>query len=178
MPRFSAALCILAILVTACGGASTAGSAGSGGAGTASPAPFAQGERPSVDLKIEGGGAEGAWPADPKAPLAVCQHLADGSWRVQYAAAGPTIDLFVGPHAGEAGHANEFALEIDAHGGYLHMDEAGFRTHDAPGRNHMAVAIEPAQGGTAFVIAGTMPYHAGYDDYGQATIALTARCPG
>ena len=174
MLRFGAALAILALLVAACGGTSAAGSAGP----APSPPPFAPGERPSVELRIDGGGAQGAWPADQKAPLAVCQHAADGSWRVQYAAGGPTIDLFVGAHAGEAGHANEIALEIDADGGFLRMDEAGFRTTDKAGRNHVAVAIEPAQGGTVLVVSGTLPYHAGYDDFGQATIALTARCPG
>jgi hypothetical protein len=173
MPRLSAALAAFAIVVAACGGASVAGSAAA-----PSAVPFAQGERPSVELRIDGGGAQGAWPADQKAPLAVCQHAPDGSWRVQYAAGGPTIDLFVGAHAGEAGHTNEIALEIDADGGFLRMDEAGFRTTDKAGRNHVAVAIAPAQGGTALVVTGTLPYHAGYDDFGQATIALTARCPG
>ena len=172
MRRFSAALATVAVLVAACGGTSAAGSA------AVSPLPFAPGEHPSVELRIDGGGAQGSWPADQKAPLAVCQHAADGSWRVQYAAGGPTIDLFVGPHAGEAGHANEIALEIDADGGFLRMDEAGFRTTDKAGRNHVTVAIEPAVGGTALVVSGTLPYHAGFDDFGQATIALTARCPG
>jgi hypothetical protein len=173
MPRFGAALATVAILVAACGGTSAAGSAAA-----PSAVPFAQGERPSVELRIDGGGAQGAWPADQKASLAVCQHAADGSWRVQYAAGGPTIDLYVGAHAGEAGHANEIALEIDADGGFLRMDEAGFRTKDPPGRNHVSVAIEPAQGGTALVVSGTLPYRAGLDDFGQATVALTARCPG
>jgi len=172
MPRFGAALATVATLVAACGGTSAAGSA------APSAAPFAPGERPSVELRIDGGAAQGAWPVDPKAPLAVCQHAADGSWHVQYAAGGPTIDLFVGAHAGEAGHANEIALEIDADGGFLRMDEAGFRTHDPAGRNHVSVAIEPAQGGTALVVSGTLPYTAGLDDVDQATIALTARCPG
>jgi hypothetical protein len=173
MPRFGAALATVAMLVAACGGTSAAGSAAA-----PSAAPFAPGERPSVELRIDGGGAQGAWPADQKAPLAVCQHAADGSWRVQYGAGGPTVDLFVGAHAGEAGHANEIALEIDADGGFLRMAEAGFRTTDKAGRNHVAVAIEPTQGGTALVVSGTLPYHAGNDDFGQATIALTARCPG
>jgi len=172
MPRFGAVLAALAFLVAACSGTSAAGSA------AVAPSPFAPGERPSVDLRIDGGGAQGAWPADAKAPLAACQHAADGSWHIQYAADGPTIDLFVGAHAGEAGHANEIALEIDADGGFLRMDEAGFRTHDPAGRNHVSVAIEPAHGGTALVVTGTLPYTAGLDDFGQATIALTARCPG
>src|SRR6476646_3781424 len=159
MRQFSAALATLAILVTACGGTSAAGSA------AATPQPFAPGERPSVDLRIDGGGAQGAWPADQKAPLAVCQHAADGSWRVRYAAGGPTVDLVVGARAGEAGHANEIALEIDADGGFLRMDEAGFRTTDKVGRNHVAIAIEPAQGGTTLVVSGTLPYRAGLDDF-------------
>ena len=54
---------------------------------------------------------------------------------------------------------------------------AGFRTTDKAGRNHVAVAIEPVQGGTASVVTGSLPYHAGFEDFGQATIALTARCP-
>ena len=41
----------------------------------------------------------------------------------------------------------------------------------------MTVAMPPATGGTAFVVAGTKPYHAGYD-FGQATVTLTATCPG
>ncbi|HEV8402982.1 MAG TPA: hypothetical protein VGQ31_08100 [Candidatus Limnocylindrales bacterium] len=167
MPRSSALIGVLAIVVAACGGATAAGSS-----------PVASfGDRPTVDLTIEGGGAAGTWPADPKAPLAVCQHLSDGAWRVQYSAGGPTVDLFVGAHAGEPGHANEFALEIDAHGGYLHMDEAGFRMHDPVGRNHMAVAIRSATAGTTLAVSGTMPYHSGYSDYGQARITLTAACP-
>ena len=57
-------------------------------------------------------------------------------------------------------------------------DEVEFCQKIKAGGNHMAVAIEPAQGGTALVVRGTLPYHAGLDDFGQATIALTARCPG
>jgi hypothetical protein len=33
-------------------------------------------------------------------------------------------------------------------------------------------------GRTAFVVTGTTPYHAGYDDFGQARVTLTATCPG
>lgn len=172
MPRSSALIGTLAILVAACGGATAAGS---GPPGSSPAASF--GDRPTVDLTIEGGGAAGSWPADPTAPLAVCQHLTDGSWRVQYAAGGPTIDLFVGPHAAEAGHANELALEIDAVGGFLRVDEAGFRTHDPVGRSHMAVAIQPGDGGTTFLVTGTTPYHEGLSDYGEAKITLTAACP-
>ena len=35
----------------------------------------------------------------------------------------------------------------------------------------------PATGGTAFVVTGTTPYHHGNDDFGEATITLTATCP-
>src|SRR5690242_9204621 len=107
MPRFSALFAILAIVLAACGGASAAGPNG-----TPSASPIPVGTRPAVDLKIEGGGAAGTYPADPKAPLATCQHLADGSWFIQYAGGGPVIELYVGPHAGEAGHANEIELSI------------------------------------------------------------------
>ena len=168
MPRFSALIGILAIILAACGGASAV---------APSSGPIVVGGRPAVDLRIEGGSAAGAWPADPKAPLASCRHLADGSWFIQYTASGPAVELYVGPHAGEPGHANEIALEIDADGGYLTVDEAGYRRHDPPGRNHMTVAMPPATGGTAFVLTGTTPYHQGYDDFGEATITLTATCP-
>src|SRR5689334_5207744 len=114
MPRFSALLGVLAIVLAACGGASAAGPGGG-----ASAAPIVVGTRPAVDLKIEGGGAAGTYPADPKAPLATCQHAADGSWYLQYAGGGPVIELYVGPHAGEPGHANEIELSIDADGGFL-----------------------------------------------------------
>jgi hypothetical protein len=172
MPRFSALLGILAIVLTACGGASAAGPGGS-----APASPIIVGTRPAVDLRIEGGSAAGAWPADPKAPLATCQHLPDGSWVIQYTASGPTVELYVGAHAGEPGHANELALQIDADGGFLWADDAGYRKHDPVGRNHMTVAMPPATGGTAFVVTGTTPYHEGYDDVGTATVTLTATCP-
>jgi hypothetical protein len=171
MPRFSALLGLLAIVLAACGGASAAGPGG------ASSGPIAVGTRPAVDLKIEGGAAAGSYPADPNAPLATCQQLGDGSWYVQYTASGPTVELYVGPHAGEPGHATEIALQIDAEGGFLWMDEAGYRKLDPAGRSHMSVAMPPATGGTAFVVTGTTPYHAGYDDFGQATVTLTATCP-
>jgi len=172
MPRFSVLLGVLAIVLAACGGASAAGPNGA-----ASASPIVVGARPAVDLKIEGGSAAGTWPADPKAPLATCQHFADGSWYIQYTASGPVIELFVGAHASEPGHANELALSIDADGGFLWADDAGYRKHDPAGRNHMTVAMPPATGGTAFVVTGTTPYHAGGDDFGQATVTLTATCP-
>jgi len=173
MPRFSALFGVLAIILAACGGASAVGPKES-----SSAPPIVVGAKPTVDLLIDGGGAAGSYPADPKAGLASCQHLADGSWFIQYAASGPTIELYVGPHANEAGHGNEFALQIDAAGGFLWADDAGYRKHDPAGRNHMTVAMPPATGGTAFVVTGTTPYHAGYDDFGQATVTLTAMCPG
>jgi hypothetical protein len=37
--------------------------------------------------------------------------------------------------------------------------------------------MPPATGGTAFVVTGTMPYHAGSDDFGMATVSMTATCP-
>lgn len=172
MPRFSALLGILAMILTACSGAAAIGAGGG-----PSSAPIVVGARPAVDLRIEGGGAAGFYPADPKAPLATCQHLADGSWYIQYTASGPTVELYVGPHAAEPGHANELALSIDAAGGFLWADDAGYRKHDPAGRNHMTVAMPPATGGTAFVVTGTTPYHAGYDDFGLATVTLTATCP-
>jgi hypothetical protein len=173
MPRSSALFGVLAIVLAACGGAAAVGAGGS-----LSNAPIVVGARPVVDLRIEGGPAAGAWPADPKAPLATCQHLTDGSWYIQYTASGPTVELYVGPHAGEPGHANEIALQIDADGGFMWADDAGYRKHDPAGRNHMTVAMPPATGGTAFVVTGTTPYHAGFDDFGQATVTLTATCPG
>jgi len=171
MPRFSALLGVLAIVLAACGGVSTAV------AGSASGAPIVVGARPAVDLKIEGGSAAGVYPADPNAALATCQHLADGSWYVQYTGGGPVIELYVGPHAAEAGHANEIAFSIDADGGFLWADDAGYRKQDPVGRNHIAVAMPPATGGTAFVVTGTTPYHAGLDDFGSATVTMTATCP-
>jgi hypothetical protein len=173
MPRFSALFGVLAIILAACGGASAVGPKGS-----SSAPPIVVGARTTVDLHIEGGGAAGSYPADPKAGLAYCQHLTDGSWFIQYAAGGPTIELYVGPHANEAGHANEFALQIDADGGFLWADDAGYRKHDPAGRNHMTVEMPPATGGTAFLVTGTTPYHEGYDDFGEATVTLTATCPG
>jgi len=173
MSRFSALIATFVILVAACGGATAVDPAA-----TSSTPAASFGSRPSVALAIDGGTATGTWPADPTAPLDLCQHATDGSWRVQYAATGPTIDLFVGPHAAEPGHANELALEVDANDrGYLHVDEAGFRTHDPAGRSHMTVAIQPADGGTTLVVTGTTPYHAGLDDYGLAKVTLTAACP-
>jgi len=170
MPRFGALLGILAVIVAACGGASAAAPGGSS-------APIVVGARPAVDLKIEGGGAAGSYPADPEAPLATCQHLADGAWYIQYTGGGPVIELYVGPDAAEPGHANEIALQIDADGGFLWADDAGYRKHDPAGRNHMTVAMPAASGGTAFVVTGTTPYHAGFDDFGEATVNLTATCP-
>jgi hypothetical protein len=172
MPRFSALLGVLALILAACSGAAAVAPNG----GPSSP-PIVVGARPSVDLRIEGGGAAGSYPADPNAPLATCQHLADGSWYIQYTAKGPVIELYVGAHAAEPGHANELALSIDANGGFLWADDAGYRKHDPAGRNHMTVAMPPATGGTAFLVTGTTPYHAGYDDFGQATVTLTATCP-
>ena len=172
MPRSSALIGILAILVAACGGTAP----GSTAAGSIPSASF--GVRPTVELTVEGGDGAGTWHADPNAPLAVCQHGTDGSWHVQYAATGPTIDLFVGAHAGEAGHANEIALEIDSPvGGFLGMDDAGFRKRDPVGRNHMTVAIQPSTGGTELLVSGTMPYRSGLNDYGQAKVTLIAACP-
>jgi len=173
MPRFSALMSILAIILAACGGASAAGPTATGPA-----VPIVVGARPSVDLKIEGGSAAGSWPGEPNAPLATCQRLADGSWVIQYTASGPTVELYIGAHAGEAGHANEIALQIDASGGFLWADDAGYRKHDPAGRNDMKVAMPPATGGTAFVVTGTTPYHEGYADVGMARITLTATCPG
>jgi len=172
MPRFSSLLGVLAIVLAACGGASAV--APDGGA---SAAPIIVGARPAVDLHIEGGGAAGTYPADPTAPLATCQHFADGSWYLQYAGGGPIIELYVGADVGEPGHATDFALQIDADGGFLWADDAGYRKHDPEGRNHLTVAMTPATGGTAFVVTGTTPYHAGNDDFGQATVTLTATCP-
>jgi len=171
MPRFSALIGLLAIVLAACGGASAAGPGG------ASSGPIVVGARPAVDMTIEGGSAAGTYPADPKAPLATCQHLADGSWYIQYTRSGAVIELFVGAHAGQPGHENELALQIDADGGFLWADDAGYRKHDPVGRNHMTVAMPAATGGTAFVVTGTTPYHQGYDDFGTATIKLTATCP-
>ena len=173
MPRFSALLGVLSMILAACSGAAAVGAGG-----TPSSAQIVVGPRPAVDLRIEGGAAAGAWPADPTAALATCQHLGDGSWYIQYAASGPTVELYVGPHAGEPGHANEIALQIDADGGFLWADDAGYRKHDPAGRNYMTVAMPPATGGTAFVVTGTTPYHSGYSDFGQATVTLTATCPG
>jgi hypothetical protein len=172
MPRFSALLGVLAIILVACSGAAAV--APNGGA---SASPIAVGARPAVDLRIDGGGAAGTYPADPKASLATCQRLGDGSWYLQYAGGGPIIELYVGPHASEPGHATDIALQIDADGGFLWADDAGYRKHDPAGRNHMTVAMLPATGGTAFLVTGTTPYHAGYDDFGQATVTLTATCP-
>jgi len=171
MPRFSALLGVLAMLLAACSGATAAGPGGG------AAAPIAVGARPAVDLTIEGGSAAGSYPADPKAPLAMCQHLADGSWYIQYTGGGPVIELYVGPHASEPGHASEIAFSIDADGGFLWADDAGYRKQDPVGRNHIAVAMPPATGGTAFVVTGTTPYHAGLDDFGTATVSMTATCP-
>ena len=49
MPRFSALLGILAIVLAACGGASAAGPNGN-----ASVSPIAVGARPAADLRLEG----------------------------------------------------------------------------------------------------------------------------
>src|SRR5262245_10824462 len=147
MPRFSALVGVLTLTLAGCAGVSTAVTGGGLTSG-----PVVVGARPAVDLRIEGGGAAGTYPADPKAPLASCQHLADGSWYIQYAAGGPIIELYVGPHAGEPGHASEIAFQIDADGGFLWADDAGYRKHDPAGRNHVAVAMPPATGGAAFVV--------------------------
>ena len=77
MPRFSALFGILTVILAACSGAAAVGAGGK-----PSSAPIVVGARPAVDLRIEGGAAAGAWPADPKAPLATCQRLGDGSWYI------------------------------------------------------------------------------------------------
>jgi hypothetical protein len=178
MPRFSspittlAGLALVGILATGC--------AGTGAAAAPAVASVAAAARPSLDLKITGGLASGSYVADTSASLNYCSHTKDGTWRVLYAGGKPwlAVDLLVGPHAAEAGHEGDLALEISAGPAYLWIDQPKFRGGDAPGRSKATVALRSDGAGMEFDVTATTPNRTPEGDGASTDVALTVVCPG
>src|SRR6188472_529838 len=182
MPRFSSpittlvCLAIVGILATGCAGTGAAAAPA-----IASVAPVAgTATRPSLDLTITGGLGAGSYVSDPSSTLNVCTHAKDGSWRVMYAGGKPwlSVDLLVGPHAVEAGHEGDLALEISAGPAYLWIDQPKFRGGDAPGRSKATVAANTEGGGVRFDVAATTPNRTPQGDGVSTELRLTVVCPG
>jgi hypothetical protein len=178
MPRFNAPLFVLTLVLAGC---ATTQAAPSVGSSSASAAAGRGGTRAQVQLAITGGPAEGSYDSTPTSPLALCVHGPDGSWRVQYAGTGTTLDVFLAPRAGEPGHASDVALEIDADDGYFWIDPAGLRgsgtATDPAGRSSVTADVRPAAEAATFVIAATSPYKSRNGDGPTAKLALTVVCP-
>ena len=178
MLRFSApfaALAMLAIVLAGCGQV-----AGAGPAGTTSPtASAASVTRPTFDLTITGGFAEGSYATDPKASLATCSISKTGVRSVMYAGGDPwvSIDMVFGAKIAEPGHAADMALELYIGSLYLWIDTGQMRGGDAPGRSQATVRVEPGPGSTRYVVDATTPYRTWDGDGLSATIALTVTCP-
>jgi hypothetical protein len=178
MPRFSAPVVILGIVLAnvlaACGQA--AGAAPSASPAAASPARPA---RPTFQLTITGGTAAGTYAADPAASLATCSTSSTGVRSLLYAGGDPwiSIDLVLGAQVAEPGHGSDLALELSVRSDYLWIDTGGFRGGDAPGRSRAAVRVEPSAGNVRYVIDASTPYRTPDGDGLAATIALTLDCP-
>ena len=185
MPRFSAPIVIIAIVLGATlmgcsANALVAGAPGSTAAASkAAGATSAQPRRPTFDLAIDGGPAAGRFASDSAASLNVCSRASDGSWRWMFAGGAPwvSIDLLVGAQAAEPAHAADVALEITAGSGYLWIDQGGFRGGDAPGRSQVAVAVRAASAGTTFAVTATTPNRTTGGDGAPSTVTMTVTCP-
>ncbi len=142
MPRFSAPLFVLTLILAGC---ATTQAAPSVAPSAGSAASAGRPNRAEVHLAISGGPADGAYDSTPTSPLAMCVHGPDGSWRVQYAGTGTTLDVFLGPHVGEPGHASDVAIEIDADNGYFWIDPSGLRVSgtatDPAGRSSVTADV-------------------------------------
>jgi hypothetical protein len=174
MPRLFAPAVIVTLVLAACSGASARGSQPADVSAT-SPSLA----RPSVQLTISGGPAAGSYSSEAASGLDLCTRTADGGWRLQFSGTGTTIDLLVGGHAAEPGRASDVFLEIDADGGYLLIDPAGFHSTngDPKGRSEVAVAISSAEHATTLAVAGKTPYKSPEGDGGYTDLALTVVCP-
>jgi hypothetical protein len=181
MPRFSAPIIVTAILIAGCNGVGGAASSApsSSVADHAEPVQVAA-TRPSLDLTITGGVGAGSYVSDASSSLNVCSKATDGSWRVMYAGGAPwlSVDLLVGPHAAEAGHASDLALEISVGSAYLWIDQPKFRGGDAPGRSKATVVLRSDGSGMTFDVVATTPNRTPAGDDLPSDVALTVVCPG
>ena len=185
MPRFSAPLSVIAILITAipiagCNGVGELSRQPSTAATNAPGPAQVAAERPSLELEITGGPGAGSYVSDPSSSLNLCTRAADGSWRALYAGGVPwiSVDLLVGSRAAEPGRASDIALEISAGSAYLWIDQGKFRGGDAPGRSSAKVAIRSDGGSTTFEVTATSPNRSGGEDGASSDVALTLTCPG
>lgn len=184
MPRSSApsttaiAASIVAIALIVVGCASSGAAAEPASPAGAAPAA-ANATRATFDLTIDGGPAAGTYRSADDASLDVCSKAKDGSWRFMYGGGSPwtNLDLLVGGHAAEPGHASDVALEISAGQGYLWIDQGGFRGGDAKGRSRVAVEIKPVDAATTFVVNATTPNRTSDGDGEPSTLTLIVTCP-
>jgi len=181
MPRFSAPLIVIAILIAGCNGVGGAASStpSTAAMNPAGPALVAA-TRPSLQLKITGGPGAGSYVSDPSSSLNLCSRATDGSWRALYAGGDPwiSVDLLVGSRAAEPGRASDLALEISAGAAYLWIDQGKFRGGDAPGRSRAAVVIRSDGGSTTFDVKATTPNRTSGGDGQPSDVALTVVCAG
>jgi hypothetical protein len=181
MPRFSAPLIVIAILIAGCNGVGgTASSAPSPAVIAAAGPALVAATRPSLQLEITGGPGAGSYASDPSSSLNLCTRATDGSWRALYAGGDPwiSVDLLVGSRAGEPGRASDVALEITVGAGYLWIDQGKFRGGDAPGRSRAAVVIRSDAGKTTFDLTATTPNRSGGEDGVSSDVSLKLVCSG
>lgn len=165
MPRFSALLGILAIVLAACGGASAV-------------APNAS-SLPNFELTVSGAGpGTGTYRSDAAASVNRCTHAADGSWRLMYVSAQPAInlDLLVGSGAETSGGASRVALEAEYGSGYFRFDPADMRGGDTAGRSTASIKVTPGSGSTTFAITAVTPDRHDGTDRDPIHVDMTVAC--
>jgi hypothetical protein len=148
------------------------------GGSDAGAAPSAAPARPTFQLDIHGGPGNGTYSSSPKANLSLCSQAADGSWRFQYVAGNPDIDLdmLVGAGANQPDGSSRIAAEVTAAAGYFRFDPADLRGGDVKGRSTASVAVAEGSRTTTFTVTATTPD--GTTDAGDPIdVQLTVTCP-
>jgi len=136
---------------------------------------------PNFTLTLADGPGAGVYTADTTSTLNQCSHAADGSWRYLYVGGDPsvTLDLVIGPRAGQPDGSSNVALELDAGPGYLRFDPSDIRGGDPSGpagQSTAHVEVRPSASTTTFVIhATTLDDRAG-DGAPPYQVDLTATC--